>query len=450
MSSKNDWRAPRGTHDILPQDESLWRYFYETVEWRASGFGFGRIETPLFEAPEVFTRALGETTDIVQKEMFEVRRATAEDSDETSSYILRPEGTAGVMRAYLENGMQVWPQPVKLWQYGPMFRADRPQKGRYRQFWYAGFEVIGDADPTTDAMAIFLGWQILGDLGVRDAVVVDINSIGDAVCRPKYKKALLEYYEPLKDKLCATCQTRLDKNPLRLLDCKEEDCEKLKKHAPQVVDFLCQNCREHFRIVLETLDELGVRYELTSTLIRGLDYYTRTTFEFRIEDDERRQGSVGGGGRYDGLLEQFGAKSTPAVGFAFGVDRVLELMQEKRAPVPPLPAPDIFVVQLGDRAKRASFNLIAQLTDEGFNVTIQPGKDSLKAQLRLADRGGVRFAVIIGQREALDGTAILRNMNENTQETVDQSDLVDLLKKRLAEPFEQRERRIAEEGEDVN
>lgn len=447
MPPKLDWRAPRGTHDILPASEALWRFFYEVAQTRASGSGFGRIETPMFEMPHVFTRALGETTDIVQKEMFEVRRATADADEEASSYILRPEGTAAVMRAYLEHGMHVWPQPVKLWQYGPMFRADRPQKGRYRQFWYAGFEVIGDPDPTADAMAIFLGWQILGDLQVRDAVVVDINSIGDAACRPKYRKALLAYYEPVKDQLCETCQARLEKNPLRLLDCKEKSCEDLKKQAPQVVDYLCQNCREHFRLVLETLDELGVRYELTSTLIRGLDYYTRTAFEFRILDDDRRQGSVGGGGRYDGLLEQFGGKSTPAVGFALGVDRVLELMQDRQVVAPELPAPDIFIVQLGDRAKKVSFGLVAQLTDQGFNVTIQPGKDSLKTQLRLADRAGVRFAVIIGQREALDETAIIRNMNENTQETVDQDDLIETLNTRLAEPYEPRERRVESDEE---
>lgn len=429
---KYDWQSPRGMHDIMPRAEGLWRFIRGAIEHRATSFGFGRIETPLFEDIGVFSRAIGEVTDIVQKEMFRVSRQTADDKEEKGQYVLRPEGTAAVIRAYFEHGMHTWPQPVKLWYLGPMFRAERPQRGRYRQFWQAGFEIIGDDDPTTDAVLIYLFWQMLGDLQIRERLVVDINSMGCTSCRPKYKKTLLAYYQPAVQQLCSTCQRRLEVNPLRLLDCKEEICEGLKKNAPQLLDSLCTPCREHFRIVLESLDELGIVYNLTPTLVRGFDYYTRTTFEVRDKDDTRRQNALGGGGRYDGLVEQFGGKPTPALGFALGLERVLERIEDQRVAIPPLPAGDVFVIQLGERAKKACFNLVATLGDEGLSALCQPGKDSLKTQLRLADKAGVRFTLIIGQREAIDGTAILRNMVEATQETIVQDEIVTVLKARLA------------------
>lgn len=434
MSPKlpDQWQTPRGTHDILPEDEPMWRWFQNTLERNALTAGFGRIETPMFEHPEVFIRAIGETTDIVEKEMFEVRRKTgAEAKEDETAYILRPEGTAPVVRAYLEHGMHTWPQPVKLWQFGPMFRADRPQRGRYREFWYSGFEVLGDGDATTDALLIYVLWQILGDLKIRDNVVMSINSIGCHNCRPKYRKALLAYYEPQRDQLCPSCQQRLATNPLRLLDCKEADCEGFKAEAPQTLDFLCQACREHFRIVLESLDELKIQYDLTPTLVRGLDYYSRTTFEAQVVSDDRRQSSLAGGGRYDGLVERFGGKSTPAVGFAFGVNRILERMIELNVPIPALPTPEMFVIQLGEKAKKSCFTMIARLGEEGFSAICQPSKDSLKGQLRLADKAGVRFALILGQREVLDQTVIIRDMIEGTQETVAQDELPNLLRARL-------------------
>jgi histidyl-tRNA synthetase len=431
LPEKHEWRSPRGTHDILPEHEAVWRHVRNAIERRASDFGYGRIETPIFEERDVFIRAIGEATDIIQKEMFEVRRATATNNEEQDTFILRPEGTAAVIRAYFEHGLQTWPQPVKLWYFGPMFRAERPQRGRYRQFWQGGLEILGDNDPTTDALLIYLFWQILGDLHIRDGLIVDINSMGCSACRPKYRKALTAYYQPATKKLCPTCQNRLAQNPLRLLDCKEDECQDLKKDAPQLVESLCTACREHFRIVLESLDELGVVYNLKSTLVRGFDYYTRTTFEIRAIDDDRSQNALGGGGRYDNLIEQFGGKATAAIGLAIGIERLLLRLENLGVSVPALPAGDVFVIQLGERAKKACFNLVARLGDEGLSALCQPTKDSLKTQLRLADKAGVRFALIIGQREALDETAILRNMVEATQETILQSEIVDVLKSRL-------------------
>lgn len=430
--AKRDWQTPRGTHDLLPEQEPVWRWVRQVIERRADGLGFGHIETPVFEYPEVFARAIGTATDIVEKEMFSVTRQANDGKTDETVYALRPEGTAAIMRAYIEHGMHTWPQPVRLWYLGQMFRAERPQKGRYRQFWQAGFEIMGDAEATTDALLIHLLWLILGDLGIRDGLVVDINSMGCANCRPKYRKTLLAYYQKEEKNLCPTCQRRLKENPLRLLDCKEPDCQPIKDKAPQIIDHLCAACREHFRIVLESLDELGITYELTPTLVRGFDYYTRTTFEVRDSADTRRQNALGGGGRYDGLLELFGAKSTPAVGFAPGLDRIIERIKEKGVNVPTINQPDLFVVQLGDRAKKTCFNLIAELGDQGLSAICQPTSDSLKGQLRQADKVGVRFALIIGQREALDGTAILRNMEEGTQETVDRTDLPQILRERLS------------------
>ncbi len=432
MVQKIDWRAPRGTHDILPADEAVWRFVMGIIERRARGFGMGRIETPIFERAELFQRSLGETTDVVTKELFEVNHYVTEVGEEGTHYALRPEGTASILRAYLEHGMHVWPQPIKLWHMGPMFRAERPQKGRYRQFWSAGFEVIGDADPTVDALLIHLAWQIMGDLALRDQIVVDINSIGDNLCRPKYRKALVAYYQDVREQLCPTCQERLLKNPLRLLDCKEASCTELKADAPQMFDHLCTNCREHFRVVLESLDELGVVYDLNPNLVRGLDYYTRTAFEIRAKDDDGRQAALTGGGRYDNLLGELSTKSTAGVGFAIGIERLIEKVIATGLEIPNLQTADVFLIQLGERAKKASFNVLAKLTDSGLTVICQAGQEGLKDQLGLADKARVRFALIIGQREALDETVIVRDMFEATQETILQKDILKVLTDRIS------------------
>lgn len=428
-------QTPRGTHDRLPEDETAWRFVYRALEKRADGFGYSQIVTPTFEHAQIYIRALGEKTDIVEKEMFEVRRATQEsdDSEKTKndSYILRPEGTAGIIRAYREHGMHTWQQPVKLWYFGSMFRAERPQKGRYREHWQAGFEVIGDGDPATDALVIYVGWQFFSDLGIKDKIVVDINSVGCPTCRVKYKKNLIAHYHAFRNEICVNCARRLESNPIRLLDCKEEKCNKVKERAPQILDQLCTNCREHFRVVLESLDELGVRYDLNPYLVRGLDYYTRTTFEFRITHDDKRQNSLGGGGRYDGFVELFGGSPTPGLGFGLGIDRIVETIKDLNIAIPSKPLPDVFLIQLGEHAKKACFSLVSQLGEQGLSAICHPGKDGLKNQLSLADRAGVRFAVIIGQRETIDETAILRDMSEATQETITQKDLSEILKKKL-------------------
>lgn len=433
---KKNWQTLRGMRDLLPDTERYWRHLARSVEERAHGLGYGRIETPIVEEKSVFVRSIGEQTDIVSKEMFEVTRSENDLDDRArfsskETQVLRPEGTAAVIRAYREHGMHAWRQPVKLWYYGPFFRAERPQKGRYRQFWQAGFETIGDPHPASDAILIYLFWLVLNDVGIRDGMIVDINSMGCKICRPKYRKALKDYYEPFKKKLSKLAKERLEKNPLRLLDTKEEDLIKLRDGAPQVIEYLCDTCRDHFTIVLESLDELGVSYNLNPLLVRGFDYYTRTTFEVRLATDERSQNAFGGGGRYDGLVELFGSRATPAVGFAMGVDRIVEEMIARKVRVPRIPRPDIYVIQLGERAKKTCLSIMAHLHEHGFKTLCNPAKDSLKTQLKLAHKAGVRYALIIGQREALDETAILKDMAEGTQEVIAQKEMVRVLEKRV-------------------
>lgn len=435
-NQKKIWQTVRGTHDLLPETERYWRHILAAVEQRAHGLGYSRIETPLIEDKSVFVRSIGEQTDIVSKEMFEIARVASDSDGSTKespreTQVLRPEGTAAVIRAYREHGMHTWRQPVKLWYYGPFFRAERPQKGRYRQFWQAGFETIGDPHPATDAILIYLFWLILKDAGIQEGMLVDVNSMGCKTCRPKYRKALKDYYSPFKKKLSKLARERLEKNPLRLLDTKEEDLIKLRDGAPQIIEYLCDDCRSHFTVVLESLDELGVAYNLNPLLVRGFDYYTHTTFEMRLAQDERSQNAFGGGGRYDGLVELFGGKPTPGVGFAIGIDRVIEEMIARKVRVPGIPRPDIYVIQLGERAKKTCLSVMAHLHEHGFKTLCNPAKDSLKTQLKLAHKAGVRYALIIGQREALDETAILKDMAEGTQEVIQQKDMVSVLEKKV-------------------
>jgi histidyl-tRNA synthetase len=364
--------------------------------------------------------------------MFRVSRTnqSEEKEEDQDELVLRPEGTAGIVRAYLEHGMHTWPQPVKLYYFGPMYRYDRPQKGRFREFYQYGFEVLGDDNPYTDALTILLAWQIFQTLQITD-LVLEINSIGCRICRPRMKKSLLTYYQNYQDFLCPDCLVRLKINPFRLLDCQQENCQKLSKGMPQLLDNLCGSCRDHFRSVLENLDDFGVTYDLNPRLIRGLDYYTRTTFEFRNPQDEQRQSSLGGGGRYDDLIEHLGGRPTPAIGLACGVERIIDKIKEKKIEVPDLTGIEIFVIQLGDRAKKKILPLIAKLSEAGFGIGSALGKDSLKSQLKVADKMGVRIALIIGQREALDNSAIVRDMEEGTQETVDLEDLEEVLREKL-------------------
>lgn len=429
-------QAPRGTQDILPDDQKYFRFVEQIVATRAAAFGYERIDTPIFEEERLFTRGLGEATDVVEKEMFAVQRRTSQrkESDADSAekqFVLRPENTAGVVRAYLENGMASWPQPVKLWYLGPQFRADRPQKGRLRQFTQFGYEVLGDDDPATDALVILLTKLIFDDLKLSKDLVIEVNTLGGRDCRTKVVKTIKEYFGRYETQLCNDCQRRLQTNPLRLLDCKEKGCERIKQGAPQLPDIVCPADRKHFQTVLNYLDAAGVTYDLNPFLVRGFDYYTRTTFEVREKSDTTRQASLGGGGRYDNLIELYGGQSTPAIGFSGGVERIVEKLKSKRVKVPEMKKPQIMVISIGEAAKKQALKVLAELSTKGLAVTMAPAKESLKAQLRLADKLGIRVVLIIGQKEVYDKTAIVRTMADGTQQSVRIGDLPQTLNRAL-------------------
>lgn len=430
-------QKPRGTKDILPDEDKYWRFIENTVVKRCRAFDFGRIDTPMFESIKLYSRGIGESTDIVEKEMYEVKRfksivsteSRLEDDNET--LILRPEFTAGIVRSYIEKGMQTWPQPVKLYSFGPVFRYDRPQKGRYRQFYQFNFEVLGNGEPLTDVIVLLLIWQIYSDLGLKNDIVIEVNSIGCKTCRPKIRKNLINYYKEYQLALCPDCQKRLESNPLRILDCKNENCQKISQGAPQLVDQICNECKSHFTQVLEGLDDLEIPYDLNPNLVRGLDYYSRTTFEIRDLSDENRQSSLGGGGRYDNLVELYGGRPTPAIGFAGGVERIIERIKELKVNIPDTKNSEIYIVQIGDKAKKQALKLIYDLGEKGFAVSCSLGKESLKSQLKASDKAGAKLTLIIGQREVYDKSVILKDMDEGSQETVSIEDLDKVLFKRL-------------------
>lgn len=431
--------------DILPEDQKYFRHIQKKSDQLLDYYGFERIDTPMLESADLFYRSVGETSDIGEKEMYTLKTRGGD------VLALRPEGTAGVIRAYIENGMNVRPHPVKLSYWGSMFRHDQPQHGRYRQFYQLGVETIGDSSEAVDAELIFLGYKLLDMLGL-DNYNVHINSLGDSSCRPGYLKALKDYYKNRSKKLCPNCKDRLKTNILRLLDCKETECVDMAKEAPQTVDFLDDDCKSHFKHVLEFLDEVKVPYILNPRLVRGLDYYSRTVFEFLPDEDlssplgqgaqsaigstkpayGQTQSAVIAGGRYDKLVETLGGSKTPAAGWAMGIDRVVLALKEKNASIPEgVPKPKVFLVQLGEAAKRKSINLYEGLRKAGIEAKSSIGRDSIKSQLRIANRLGVRFALIFGQKEALDGTVILREMDTGVQETIPLEKIVEEVKKRL-------------------
>jgi histidyl-tRNA synthetase len=421
----------KGMSDILPEDNNYWDFIENVFKDVLGSAGFSKIVTPIVENSLLFERPIGEKTDIVEKEMYYLERKNGEDKEEKMA--LRPENTASVVRSYLENGMHVKTQPVKLFYFGPMFRHDNPQKGRFRQFFHIGAEAIGDDDPIIDAEIISISYRLLKKLKV-DNFSIQINSIGTSKTRENFIKKLKEYYHPYLSDMCDECRSRIKTNPLRLLDCKQQSCQKYKEGTPQIIDYLDSKDKTHFMEVLEYLDELEVPYELNTHLVRGLDYYTRTVFEIwpqteKIKDPSRF--AVGGGGRYDGLAELIGGKSFPGVGFAFGVERIIEILKMTDKKVKQLKSPDIFIVQLGGLAKKKSLKTAELLREEGFKVVFAANKDSVKAQLKLADKLKTPIALIIGQKEVLDGTLILRDMNGGMQETVSINSVVDEIKKRL-------------------
>ncbi|HRY90844.1 MAG TPA: histidine--tRNA ligase [Candidatus Gracilibacteria bacterium] len=420
------YQTPKGVHDILPVDHEFQTFIKKVVRHRCRQAGFRRISTPIFEFTDVFTRGIGVTSDIVTKEMY-----TFQDK-KGRSLTLKPESTAGVVRAFIQNNMQEWPQPVQLYYIEPHFRYDRPQKGRYRQFWQFGFEVIGESDPALDAQVIFLARQIFEDLGIAHIFHIQLNSIGCPNCRPNYVNVLRDFYFGKERSLCPDCKYRLDKNPLRLLDCKQEDCQILAQIAPKMPDYLCDECKKYHNDLKEFLNEMKIEYVENPYLVRGLDYYTKTVFEF-WDKTNGSQNAVGGGGKYDGLIELMGGQPTPACGFAAGIERVIANMKREKVRVPHKDELHVFVAQLGDEAKKKCLPLIIQLRENGIKTMGALGKGAIKSQLRLADKFKVPYTIIMGLTEVREGTAIIRDMKIGTQKTVAFDDCVDEILKLIAE-----------------
>ena len=414
------YRAPRGTSDILPQEQAYWRYIEQKAVNVCQLYGYGRIDVPAFEDTGLFSRSIGEGTDIVEKEMY-----SFEDKG-GNKITLRPEGTAPVCRAYLEHGMHNLPQPVKLYYLASIFRYERPQAGRYRQHYQFGGEAIGEGDPALDAEVIDMAWQFFSSLKLGNLTLI-LNSIGCKQCRPEYLAALKAYYADHTQELCSDCKTRLKRNPLRLLDCKQPQCQQLANLAPKSMDYLCPQCEEHFNRLKRYLRLLGLPFELNHCLVRGLDYYTRTVFEIQPEK-EGAQSTLGGGGRYDDLIEELGGKPTPAIGFATGMERIILNLKKQGVAIPTLPRPQVFLAYIGDEAKDEAIKQAAKLRREGFGVIMAAGNKSLKAQLRQANNLDVNYAVIIGEQEIKDGTAILRDMTTSEQKTIPLPQLQGLLK----------------------
>lgn len=435
---KKTYHLVRGMHDVLPKEERYWQAIYRAAEDLARYFQFGRIETPILEEANLFIRSVGRGTDIVDKEMY-----VFEDRD-GARVALRPEPTAGIARAYISHGLWNGPQPVKLWTWGPMFRHDRPQAGRFRQFWQVDFETLGGKDPAIDAELMAVAHELYVALGLP--VEIRVNSLGSPAERERYLTELTNYYRTKRGYLCADCRVRLTRNSLRLLDCKEPQCQPVREEAPQMVDWLEEASRSYFMKTLEYLDELGLPYTLSPYLVRGLDYYTGTVFEIysapepgaKVEEADPAtalpaQSALGGGGRYDLLVEDLGGRPTPAAGFGLGIERLVAALKqrEERQGAPPPRRFDLFFAHLGEEAKRRTLKIITELRASNFTIAFNFFKGSLKAQLESANSLGVPLVIILGQKEVQDHTVIIRDMESGVQEIVDQKKLAAVLKKRL-------------------
>ncbi|PWB38460.1 MAG: histidine--tRNA ligase [Parcubacteria group bacterium] len=423
-AKKMQFQLVKGMKDILPEEQPYWELIRHNVDLMGANYGFARLDTPVLEFTNLFKRTVGEATDIVSKEMYSFVTA---GGDKLS---LRPENTAGVARSYIEHGMVNQPQPVKVYYLAPQFRHDNPQAGRYRQFWQFGFEAIGDKDPVIDAQLIIMSHNFLTDLGLE--VEVQINSVGDSNCRPNYLKTLRHYYQDYKKDLCSDCQERLNKNTLRLLDCKNKRCQELAEQSPQFVDHLCEECKNHLMSVLEYLEEVDIKYNLNSRIVRGLDYYTKTAWEIVEAGAEGKASALGGGGRFDDLVELLGGRPTPAVGFAMGIERIVALMQEKQIKIDKEKYCDLYIAQLGVEARKKSLRLFEDLRRDGFSLAENISKKGLKDQLEVASKKHAKYTLILGQKEIADGTVLIRDMENGIQETVDFNKIKAEVRKRLS------------------
>ncbi|MHB8959356.1 MAG: histidine--tRNA ligase [Candidatus Limnocylindrales bacterium] len=411
------YRAPRGTRDLLPDERAVFDRLMRIAADLTQRYGYRPIETPLFEQAAVFERGIGAVTDVVEKELFRIAPRT----EEAESWALRPEPTAGIVRAYVQHGMQTWPQPVKVTTTGPMFRYDRPQAGRYRQFWQFDVEAIGDAGPGIDAEVIELAYRFYTEAGV-EGVEVLVNSIGDPACRPAYVEELVAYYRSHADRLPPTERDRLERNALRLLDSKDPAMAELNAAAPRITDRLCDACSAHFESVKAHLSAVGLAFRVEPALVRGLDYYTRTAFEFYVAGREGQQQALGGGGRYDGLVALLGGKPTPGIGFGLGLDRVALVLAEQGHVAPPEIAPLAVVVGADPDDTVARFRVASMLRASRLRVRADLARRKLGRQLEAAGKDGAHFAVIIGD-ELAHGDVQVRDLQAGTQRTVPLDDL---------------------------
>lgn len=401
---------PRGTEDVLPQDSKLWQYVENTARRVCELYGYKEIRTPVFENTELFRRGVGDTTDVVQKEMY-----TFEDKG-GRSITLKPEGTATLVRSYIENSLYANPQPTKLSYIIPCFRYEKPQSGRLREFHQFGVECFGASSEATDAEIISLADMFLSELGLK-GIELNINSIGCPKCRKAYNEKLRLYFEEYRNELCATCLERLEKNPMRIIDCKSEACGRIAKGAPKMLDNLCDECKLHFDGVKQRLDNMGIEYKINPDIVRGLDYYTGTVFEF-VSDALGAQATVCGGGRYNGLVEELGGKPTDGIGFAAGLERlILVLKKQGLGSVTTEVVPDLFIATMGDAAERYAQGLIYELRRIGIHAEQDLCDRSLKAQMKYANKLSARFSMVIGDNELKEKSAVLKNMESG--ETLD-------------------------------
>lgn len=420
-------KAPRGTQDFTPDVTPKWQYVESTLLQTAKLFGFAETRTPIFEHTELFTRSVGDTTDVVQKEMY-----TFTDKKDRS-ITLKPEGTAGALRAAIEHGLLSAALPLKLSYVTPCFRYEKAQAGRYRQFHQFGVELLGSASPVADAETIALVNECLGVLGVKD-IALEINSIGCPKCRPAYQQALVKYFEGHREDLCPTCLERLEKNPLRLLDCKVERCQEIAKDAPSGLDYLCQECSDHFAGLKRRLDSMDIAYRVNDRIVRGLDYYTKTVFEF-VSQHIGAQGTVCGGGRYDGLVELLGGPPTPGIGFAMGIERLLMVMQTSSAEFPAPTLCDLYIAAMGEEASVQAGKMVMELRSEGFWAETDSMNRSLKSQLKYADKLGAKFSMVLGEAELSSRKALIKDMRSGRVVEVTFEDYVEKLTQSVFENY---------------
>ncbi len=415
---------PKGTKDVLPAEAYKWHFVENTARRIAALYGLREIRTPTFEHTELFLRGVGDTTDIVNKEMY-----TFLDKGDRS-ITLKPEGTAGVVRAFIENGLAGGALPLKMYYITPVFRYERPQAGRLREHHQFGVEIFGGKGPETDAEVILLARDYIAALGV-EGVELNINSIGCKHCRPKFNEALKEYLRPHLPEMCGTCNARFEKNPLRILDCKEEACAKINEGAPRSIDYLCDECREHFEKLCAILDSCGVKYKINPKLVRGLDYYSKTVFEF-VSTAIGSQGTVLGGGRYDTLIENLGGPSVPAIGFGSGIERMLLVLENTGKNIPQEPPLGVYVAGLDEEGRRAAFALVADLRARGIAADFDHASRSVKAQFKYAGKVGARYVVVIGSNELAEGRYTVKNMADSASESVAAEECAAYLAARLA------------------